>query len=368
MIVDLKNNNTIIMNINIVYNKEMRALINRIKNYGLKNSGIIFGGLVRSDIIGGHYRKEYFKKTDDYTKYWDEEYDIETIKRTYIPNDMDIYFKNKDAVNNFITDITNLVKSFNGYINITRNNNKNLKYLFKYDKLSHTKVYFEFRIGNTFVYSGIKLKFTIDIIHNNDNSDNTFQCIEPPFNNLDFLSNIFLMEKVNNMTIIRISNCSGTPIDEMNYIDKTRISLKIMDDIINYRTQFVRDLITINTENINCFRIIKMLEYGWNITNLPFKIMYISDINDKEDLSNDNCCICLDKIKDDEFKSDEKIFEINTNIHKSYKVHHKCFINYLKIEQRKYYINTTTGISECRCPFRNPFNFKDCYKLVSYDI
>jgi len=346
----------------ITHNKEMRALINKIKNYGLNNNGIIFGGLVRSDIIGGHFRKEYFKKNDDTSRYWDINYDIETKYRTIIPKDLDIYFKNENDYNSFIITLNNMTKMLNGYIEIKKNNS-NIRYLFNNNSLNHFKVTIEFRIGKTISYSGIKLTFSIDVIYNKNNTEHS---IEPPFYNLDFLSNIFLMEQTNNSIIIRLSNCSGTPIDDMNYIDKSRISTKIMNDIIQHKTQFTRNISNYNTENINCYRIIKMIEYGWNITNIPFNIIYINDFDKNDDSLNDKCCICLEKLKDEENEIN-KIFQINTNKIKDYKVHYTCFINYLKIEQRKNNLNPITGENECKCPYRMPFNFKDCYKLISYD-
>lgn len=347
--------------VKVIYNKEMRILINKLKHYGMSNEGIIFGGLVRSDIIGTHYRKEFFKKTSDYTRYWDDDYDRDTTMRRIYPNDMDIYFKKEDNVNNFITSVGNLTKSFNGSYDVIKNyRNRALKYIFDNDKLSHTKVFIDIRIGNTLSFSGIKLKFSIDIIYNKNYSVfDDFRCYEPPFFNLDFLCNIFLMEYNNNNTIIRISNCSGTPIDNMNFIDKSRMSSKIMNDIIENKTVFVRCQPSLNEESINCYRIIKMIENDWNITNLPFRILMNSDKSLKID-TEDKCCICLDTFHIKEETDNDYIVELNTNKSKSNHLHYKCFMNYLKIEQSKYNI-------DCKCPFKNLFNFKECYKLVSYE-
>lgn len=341
-----------IVTIKVIYYKELRALINRIKEIGLKNKGIIFGGLVRCDIIGSYYKKEYFKKELNPNNYWDKEYDIVTNKRTIIPNDMDIYFKDEASVNYFISAITTLINTFRGNIRIINNNNK---YISIKNNINHKKAYISLRIGTTLSFPGIPLKFNIDILYKNDDS-----LIEPPFFNLDFLSNIFLMEKINGSNIIRISNCSGTPIDDMTYYDKCKISNTIMTDIINGKTSFVRNFESYYSESINCYRIMRMIEYEWDIINLPFKIIKKEDIT----ISNEICCICQYII---DINEENKIVEMNTYITKSYYLHYNCFMKHLKSENNKKYINRETNSIECRCPMRNPFNFKKCYKLVSYE-
>ena len=90
-------------------------------------------------------------------------------------------------------------------------------------------------------------------------------------------------------------------------------------------------------------------------------IIKISDITESEEYK---CCICQDIF---DKSCENKVFEINTYKTKSYYLHYNCFINHLKAENRKKYINTETNLIECRCPMRIPFNFKDCYKEVLYD-
>ena len=46
--------------ISIHYGREMRCLINRIKTIGLNSDGILYGGIVRDDIIGNHYRNSFY--------------------------------------------------------------------------------------------------------------------------------------------------------------------------------------------------------------------------------------------------------------------------------------------------------------------
>lgn len=354
--------------IQIIYKKEKRTLINKIKKYGLASNGIIFGGLVRDEIIASHYRQEFIDKDLDFKKYYDDEYHPETKGRLLIPNDIDIYFRDYSNIRNFTDDINSYIKMFNGYMNLQEIKNspnfRSFNYFNSYLRLNHIKVVIEINLGRTLRYSGIRLKLDIDIIYNdmssitdNINYEKYTNHIEPPFYNLDFLSNIFIMERINNNTNIRISNCTGTPIDTMNFLKKSKKSNEILDDIINFRTQFIRHLTySIDTEYINCFRIIKMIdrEFSWNITNVPFTPI--------KELIKENCrcCICLEDIKDNDL-----LISINTIPEMKNVLHKSCFINYLKIEQKKKYRNAD-NLVEIRCPFRTPFNFKDCYKKVNY--
>jgi len=352
--------------IQIIYKKEKRTLLNKIKKFGLASNGIIFGGLVRDEIIASHFRQEFIDKELDYRKYYDENYHPETKGRLLIPNDIDIYFREPSNIRNFTDDITSYIKLFNGYINIQEiKNSPNFRcfnYFNSFLYLTHTKVVIEINLGRTLRYSGIRLKLDIDIISNDISSitdnfayEKYTKHLEPPFFNLDFLSNIFVMERINGNTNIRLSNCSGTPLDTMNFVSKSKQSNKILDDIINFRTQFIRNITSINAEYINCFRIIKMIdrEFSWDITNVPF-----TPINEiKEDC---RCCICLEDID-----KSSSLISVNTIPEMKNILHKKCFINYLKIEQRKKYRNAGNLI-EIRCPFRTPFNFKDCYKNVEY--
>jgi len=359
----------------INYNKEKRNLISKIKNFALNKKGIIFGGLVRDEIIATHYRKEFTNKHLNFEHYWNIEYDPDTIGRTLIPNDIDIYFKDGNIVNEFLDDIKEFIKLFNGFIEIKEfSNSRNFKafqYVNPHLNLIHTKVFIEINIGKTISYAGIRLKLDIDIISNNMTliTDNySFEkytsYLEPPFYNLDFLSNIFVMDKSTGLTSIRASNCTGTPIDNMNIINKNKFINNVLTDIINFRTQFVRSVSSVyDCEFINCFRIIKMIDRGdyfsWNITNVPFSPFNSTELKDDNEYS---CCICLENICDDNF---QHLISINTNEKTKNILHKNCFVSYLKAEQQKKYRNSLNVI-EIRCPFRNPFNFKDCYKKISY--
>ena len=92
--------------VKVIYVKEMRNMINYLKRYGLNSNGIIFGGLVRDEIIGTYYRQKFIDNGMDFSKYWDYNYDFETNYRLILPSDMDIYFKNNKDSEEFIAKIT----------------------------------------------------------------------------------------------------------------------------------------------------------------------------------------------------------------------------------------------------------------------
>lgn len=365
--------------LSITYFREMRAFINTIKKMGLEKEGIIYGGLVRDEIIGNHYREKFINKNLDFDKYWDTSYDIETSKRLIIPNDIDIFFKNEDKSNDFIKDMREFAKSFNGSIllkNVSRSQNM-FNYISSNLKLKHSKVKITIVIGRTLTYIGTPLKLSLDIITVNNELitgdpliESYMSCVEPPFYNLDFLCNVFVMEAINKRHTIRVSTCTGTPLDTMEFTKKTTYLNKVITDIVNGDTQFIRNDINTNAELINCYRIIKLIErpISWNITNVPFNVFKGNDI--KTDVE-ETCYICMDEIKltlENKEKNKNCKFVSITTTSKNQILHYKCFMTYLQTEKNKGYVNPTTGEIECRCPLRTPFNFKNCFENVNFNL
>ncbi|NDE61901.1 MAG: hypothetical protein EB038_06825, partial [Cyclobacteriaceae bacterium] len=316
-----------------------RNLINRVKSIGLSSSGILFGGVVRDDIIGTHYRKLFIDKQLDFDKYWDYNYDVETNKRLIIPKDIDIFFKSENNSTVFIKEVQKLVQRFNGNVSISTNRNFNhIKYTCNYVFLKHERLHIYLTVGNSLSQSGIRLTLDVDIIKVDSNRNNgidnfsyinEISRIEPPFYNLDFLSNIFICEKSNSMIITRMSNCTGTPVDDMVFSNKIQFSAKIIEDIINMRTHFVSKMDCFNTEYINCYRILKMVEYGWYIDNIPFRVIGGNEISSIDiSYNQDKCCICLELVLSEELKetdnddSENKLIELNTYKTKSNYLHY----------------------------------------------
>lgn len=351
---------TVKIRINI--KKEMRALYNKIKKTGLEHNGIIYGGMVRDEIISTYYKSifdEYVKKEleenkleiEIYKKFWDVSYHPESIKRMLIPCDMDIYFKNNTDASIYIGLLTEYSRNYNGIIDIL--DIPNTLYSLG-TNFNHKKIRLDFLVGRTITYRGYRLSIKIDIIINKQQDYK----LEPPFNITDFTSNLFVMEKNNtNNYDIRLSRNTGTPLDSMNYILKKRYENKILDDMLKGETEFIRKIDSLNSEYINGLRIMKMINKGYKITNILFR--EIERITNKDEYK---CDICFEILNKD---TKDKLIEILTNKYSKNIMHKECFMKYLYTEIYKRYTNNTTGEIECRCPRRNAFNFKNSYKYSS---
>jgi len=363
-----------IVTISINANREKRALCNRVKTIGLNSNGILFGGVVRDDIIGKHYRSHFLRRNLDTDKYWDPNYDEETKHRLIIPNDIDIFFRSENNSLVFQNRLREFVRIFNGTINIIDDVHfRNFDYSEMNQFLKHKVITLTLRVGRTLFESGVRITLKIDLIEINNSNQNNFNhpefagfasSIEPPFNNLDFLSNVFIMECSSyGGYSTRLSNSTGTPIDYMTFSEKTKVSAMIIDDMINFRTKFVRNVTGYSSEYVNCFRILKMIckPIPWNISNLPFKIMHIDEVSHEID---DNCCICLQDIHTE--GEGLQVVQLNTYKEKSRYLHKDCFIEYLQKEQHHKYVDQETEVIQCRCPFRGFFKFGECYKNVNY--
>ena len=340
-------------------NKEKRIVFNNIKMLGINEDGIVYGGMVRDEIIATHYKSlfdEFVKPMDPkpYDRFWDRTFHPESNKRMLIPDDMDIYFKTNDRATAFIERLTSFANTFNGRVcvhNVPRTNS--LFYVLG-ENFAHKIVKIYFKIGRTFSFAGHKIEIKIDVVINTTADD-----IEPPFSAADFSSNLFLMSKTSlNRYEIRLSKNTGTPLDQMVFLSKRRAEMRIIEDMIQGKIEFIRNIDSINSEYINGSRILKMLSketVEYQITNLLFREVSVSPCSQ-------NCDICLEMINADASGS---FIEILTNKHATNVMHKNCFIGYLTKEIAKRYRNTETGQIECRCTRRNSFNFKESYRFSS---
>lgn len=347
--------------ISINMNKEKRALFNRIKQMGIKDNGIIYGGLVRDEIIATHNKKLYddyvYTLLDEYTpysKYWDTSFHEISKDRTIIPNDIDIYFQTIELSNNFITNLSNYVKSYYGIFNIKNENRTSILFYTLGQNFQHKKVKMIFYIGRTFTFIGHKIEINIDIIINN-----TPVIIEPPFNTADFTCNLFIMVKNDNNDKyeIRLSRNTGTSLDNMSYYEKRKLEIKIIEDMINKKVEFIRNVPSHNCEYINGMRILKMINKHYKITNVLFEEITCED----PEFQIQNCDICVHSINE----KDTNLIKIKTNKHSINIMHKECFLKYLESEVFKKYVNVATNMIECRCTRRNTFNFGESYKYSS---
>lgn len=355
--------------VSINMNKERRTAYNRIKRMGLDEQGIIYGGMVRDEIVANYNKSlfdEYIKTTsldiEAYRKYWIVSYHPESKKRLIIPNDMDIYFKDNATATSFINKITTYATQFNANICVYDEIRTNGLIYSVGNNFQHKKIRIIFYIGRTFVFAGHKIEIKIDVIINT-----TDRLIEPPFNNADFTCNMFVMSSTTEGNYeIRLSRNTGTSLDDMNHVCKRRIETNIINELVAGRTEFIRNIESRDAEYINGFRILKMLnntQHTMKITNLLFSYIPRIEIDDIENIAEQICDICQHSIIDVE-NSDE-VVKISTNKHAINYMHKHCFIEYFGKEVSRKYRNSETNIIECKCTRRNLFNFKDSYKFSS---
>lgn len=339
-------------------NKEIRLAYNKLKRDGIYHNGIIFGGMVRDEIIAT-YNKSLFAdyiKGDEllYKNFWDKSFHPESIDRMKIPNDIDIYFHNINDANKYIEDIEKFNKVYGGNIVIHDKINSNSLFYTIGNECTHKKIKIILMLGKTFSFNGYKVEINIDLIINHD----IHYKYEPPFNSCDFTCNLFVMVKNLENYDIRLSNNTGTPLDSLDYANKKRMEVKIIDELLLGKIQFIRNVESPNTEYINGIRIMKMLiNTNFKITNLLFRDIDMKTFDFKS-IENMTCDICLCDIESD----NENLVEILTNKHYKNIMHKNCFILYLNNEISRKYVNKENHEIECKCSRRNPFNFKNSFK------
>ena len=285
----------------MVYFEELNNFFKLLEKEIIDNNGIIYDTYVCDRILSTYNSKIYINKKLPLTRFYDITYDLATIDR--------------------------FIKS-----NI-------IKFAFK-QSIDHINFY-SFITSNAAIINHLDIKLEITI-----SSD------EPPFKNNNYICyGLLLTYDYENDNIFKYyySNNTGTPYDN----NASTITNKIIIDVINKRTQFIRGFYT----NYEIFTdIYKMINNGWIITNLP----YIVNINSNGNVNDDNneCCpICLEKFR----ITNKEIITLYENIHRynsnNYKIHHKCLFKYLKMQKNKTYF---------KCPYRYKIDFNICKYLITY--
>ena len=324
---------------------------NKILENVYKHSGIVFGGFVRDKFISEHFAHLYNCKNKEecldceqdkiYTncrncdaKFWDKNHKPETNQRLLLSDDMDICFYNEYEADSFLNSLRN-VKEFDKIFDDDMTANS--KYYFKgVKKIRHVSICIT--VGNIpFISNGTNIILYADIVIPRDNK------LEPPFNRLDMLDNVFIMNK----DIIRISNNTGTFIDKQGLYKRQVISDKIIQDMQQFKTQ-----LCFGSNFKAATRLQNMLskKLNWKFTNLPFKYEKYVDNNEKEE-----CSICRDEFDTNSYVTYTVFVKSDSEI-KSPKMHCKCLLKYLEYQET----NTNNKSFVFRCPVRNYIDFTKC--------
>lgn len=344
--------------------------------------GTVFGGAVRDKIIANHYSEVYNSQCDiyNYKKFWNKQVHPETEHRTLVPKDIDICVYTEEIAKTLAHEIKNLITSDFGASNVssTYDYSKTSNKYFNFPISSLTKLSFNVVVGAVpYISSGmiINLKFDI-IVPKNRN-------VQPPFRKLDMLCNAFIMTKNGGITL---SRHTGTDMDFMSLIERKKIEVKILSDIIEFKTDFCLDYSKYTKERVNYFRVIKyntdvfsrvenmaLKELPWIIRNLPF------DMEIEADGCKDACCICMSGFK-------KKVGKVSVSIQASDKkakikggyIHSACLFKYMRnqLEEEKTEVSTllymNTPLEEftkrdfCfKCPMRNRIDFVESVAPVT---
>ena len=107
----------------MISDREKRMAYNYIKRLGIAEDGIVYGGLVRDEIIATYnktkfdeYAKTFEMGTNIYDRFWDSSFHPESANRLLVPNDIDIFFNSNETADQFIVKLTDFAKGYSGTI------------------------------------------------------------------------------------------------------------------------------------------------------------------------------------------------------------------------------------------------------------
>jgi hypothetical protein len=316
-------------------------------------SGTLFGGYVRDCIVSEYYTK-IFERTHgkESKKFYDINYDKDTAPRIIVSKDMDIAFNTKGKADLFIQEVKG-IPEFNRVV--VMNGNKG-KYYYSSKIHCMRTILIVMNVGAIpFVKPGIQVEIRLDVVV----KKREFK-VEAPFGNIDMLCNAFIKTPDG----IRMSNNTGTKIDNLGHCERLFLATHIINDIRQFKTYLCFGMLdndmsrrTINEMAMR--RILKMQDrpFRFNYLNLPFGTKLYED--DK-----DNKC---------EVTFCEKQYTENTTIAftvypngKKASYCFKCMMNTLKAQYETLNSPESSANSDFTytCPARNIIDFSTCGDAV----
>lgn len=312
------NNKIITYKNSFIVQKELRKLVNIIKDNIFKNNGILFGDVVANILLVKYHKDRFEKKGYNYNKFWNTDYDIETVFRTETINKIDVYFENIYEYTKFVTFLKKS-KLFE------------IIFLKNIDNPIHINNIYEIstRLGKTLTYEGYPINLSINIIMKMP-SNNKY--LEPPFNNAKFLTDILIMTRNREYKISK--NTGIDKIDNMDIIEKSNLLTKVLTELSKKNNYILCKDVTLNNEIAQ-----QVLEYNrneWKIINSPLILTKCSNY------FKNMCYICQYELNYD----DDMILIDNIS---QCMLHSECCNKYLeKILEKKETII---------CPLRQYINF-----------
>lgn len=275
-----------------------RSAFQKVKQIALQNDATIFGGYVRDEIIYEHNSNLFYRMhnmenapisvSQHLKKYWDSNYMPSTKARLLIPKDIDISFSTVAHSERFIKALKK-VPQFDAVVPRIVDPSYNSPLIF-----SITEVTILLKVGVIpFISDGKAIIIKVDIVIPYD----TY--LQPPFKNLDMLCNAFIMTKEGGK---RLSQHTGTIIDDYTDYERSILSAKIMTDMLAFRTALVfsqrQNLLKKNLNLIAKNRIQKMhrRKFSWTFINAPFNTTFYKELIGAPS----QCCICSILFNDDD--------------------------------------------------------------------
>jgi hypothetical protein len=233
-----------------------------------------------------------------------------------------------EELNNFYKSMEPIILKNNGILYGNYPCEKLLMVNHKIDNIKTNNIKIAFKHGKDHINFYSFIPDNINIINNlNISIEITISNDEPPYKNNNYSCYGLLLSKVG----FYYSSNTGTIYDNYNISDITQ---KIVIEILNKKTNYIRGF---NTNYDIFIDIYNMIDDGWIIENLPYKLYFNND--------EENCCpICLEKLKMDEIAFVNK-----------YKIHHKCLVQFLTTQKNEIYF---------KCPYRYSIDFRNCYLSI----
>lgn len=298
--------------------RKLRYLLaKKIMNCVIAEQAIIFGGAVSAFIIKRYFTNMFYRRNDPDTHelFGNPNFDIETVDRLIIPNDIDIYCYTETIYSSILEKIK---KIENG---ITTQTTKTIKPYYLGKHLIHKRV-----IVTKKLFGDIKVSINLDFlvcVHH------TLRTQEPPFNRLDFLSNSLIYSRDGSPKgNIRFSENTGTMIDELDEFDKAMLFTEVCKQIISRKTYMITDYINKNSmdeihireRKIYINRLVAKLDpvnmRPWKIVNSPISVHKSND-----DTRDTVCVVCQEELGDD-------VHYVEFNQTRN-KLHQSCFNSYI---------------------------------------
>ena len=301
-----------------IVQKELRKLINILKENIFENNGILFGDIVANILIVKYYKSIFEKNNINFYYFWNNDFDKETILRTEICNKIDVYFNNLEEYIKFVDFLKNS-KIFE--ITVIKNINDS-PYINNLYEIST-------KLGKTLTYIGYPINVNINIIVR---IPGTNIYLEPPFNDTNFLTDILIMKKNREYKISK--NTGIVEIDKMDIIEKSIFYTKVLKEICNKKNYILCKKIELN--NIIAKRVLEYNKNEYSIVNSPLIITKCNNY-----LKN-KCYICQYEIN---YNDDIMLID---NISKCM-LHKECGYKYLK--------NLLEKNENLNCPLRQSINF-----------